>query len=79
MGVSFYGTEESMRSWRDIVSRVTGKRCGDVYFIKDKALVRHAFTAYIDEDDCKQLMNYWYEVEEGQDMPWNFRVSFVKR
>lgn len=81
MRVKFYGLAQSLQSWKKLVEQTTKKACTPVIAEKDKLsrfYSRHSFVAFIDEKDCELMMKHWYEVEEGQDLRWNCRVTFTK-
>jgi hypothetical protein len=80
MRVRFFGTKESVTSWRKVVRTSSKKFCAPVNQLSDglKKSDRYYFTAYIDEGDSEQLLEHWYLIEEGHDMAWNLRISFHK-
>lgn len=77
MKVRFFGVYKSLVAWREIVKTATGKACDSIRLSTSRSGSDN-FVAYIDEADCGLLMKSWYEVEPGQDMPWNYRVTFRK-
>ena len=73
--VTFFGSKDSLSSWKKIVAKVTMKKCERILKMDD---ISYKFSAHINEEDCVKLMDYWYEKEDGSDVPWNWRVSFKK-
>jgi hypothetical protein len=79
MRVQFFGLQESMKSWREIVITTTNKPCEPIALNRDKYLIdNYSFIAHIDESDCDKLMAHWYVTESGHKWAWNCRVSFDK-
>jgi len=74
--MKFYGVKEAMVSWSEILVEVMNKECGEVQY---DGLVRHYFEVEMNEEELEFLQkNYWYEVQVGQELPWNHRVTFEK-
>ena len=74
--MKFYGTEDSIRSWKEIVENCTGRECSAVTEVEEVE-GRFQFSADLTEDDRNVLHDeYWYEVAEGHDLPWNYRITF---
>jgi hypothetical protein len=72
--MKFYGIEESVCAWRQIIVEVLNKECSEVF--KD-GVIRYYFEVDMNEEDLDFLQkNYWYEKQVGQDLPWNWRIAF---
>lgn len=76
MKVKFYGTQNSLSSWKALVENKIGKKCEEVTSCPID--LRYSFIAHIDETDCSKLMDHWCETEVGHTSPWNHRVTFSK-
>lgn len=74
--MKFYGAEQALVAWKEILINVLYKECGQV---EPDCPVRHYFEVELNEEELQFLQkNYWYEVQVGQDLPWNQRISFLK-
>lgn len=71
----FYGTEESIKKWKDVVSGVGGKDCSKVA-VTGKTIKRHTFSVTLDEAVIKTLMKFHWYKDSGNGMPWNHCIVF---
>ena len=71
--ITFYGTEESLRGWIDIIEQDLDKVCGS---IEDED-GRLKFDVELTDEDRDYLQeNYWNMTQDGSDMPWNWRIAY---
>ena len=69
----FYGTSESLNSWKSIIETNLNKQCNEIVEVDN----RKNFSVDLTAEDREYLYdNHWYVVEEEYDMPWNHRIAF---
>ena len=71
--MTFYGTLSSLVGWKKILEKEFGKIGTEIIDVDNRLQFDVDITK--PERDLLQL-NYWYAVEEGQDMPWNWRIAW---
>ena len=71
--MTFYGTLSSLVGWKKILEKEFGKIGTEIIDVDN----RLQFDVDITKPERDLLQeNYWYAVEEGQDMPWNWRIAW---
>ena len=77
--MEFYGLHDGCTSWKAIIETKLGITCSEIKSEPDRTPDSASFSAELSATDRDFLQkNYWYEVEDGQTSPWNWRIGFVE-
>lgn len=75
--MKFYGTKDSLVSWKEIIDNEFPVNCGPIRTQKSRFGDRLYFIVNLTTDQRAALQEfYWYETEEGQEYPWNHRIAY---
>ena len=76
--MEFYGLRESVNSWKAIIETEFGIACSEPTDMPDREVDSTSFTVELSKGERDFLqVNYWYEIQDGQTSPWNWRIGFV--
>ena len=69
----FFGAEESLESWKEIIKTRLKGDCSEIVSVDDRC----QFDVVLTKEEVDVLYNeYWYEKADRAEFPWNWRITF---
>jgi hypothetical protein len=75
--IRFYGTLGAIEGWRDLLAK-DGYNPGEIGTqTSEYGITRHTFDCNLSFRERTIIQcAHWYEIETGQDLRWNCRITF---